>query len=173
MLINDGWIYTNNRWRKNGIILAVTISVSASNNERCEVAKSIKEQLESIGIPVTIWQISDYQYNYCLNYKNYQILLTGVYNSYSPELTYFYGENNIANYNNEEVRGLIDDIKNITDEKVLLEKYQSLINITKDDCAYVSLYRNKNSLLVNQDIVANFEPNNFGVFRNFGSWNRE
>ncbi|MBR2588382.1 MAG: ABC transporter substrate-binding protein [Bacilli bacterium] len=173
VLINDGWIYTNNRWRKNGIILAVTISVSASNNERCEVAKSIKEQLESIGIPVTIWQISDYQYNYCLNYKNYQILLTGVYNSYSPELTYFYGENNIANYNNEEVRGLIDDIKNITDEKVLLEKYQSLINITKDDCAYVSLYRNKNSLLVNQDIVANFEPNNFGVFRNFGSWNRE
>ena len=101
------------------------------------------------------------------------ILLTGVYNSYSPDLTYFYGENNIANYNNDEVKQIIEEIKNITDQRMLEEKYRKLIDITKDDSAYVSLYRNKNSLLINQKVVGNFSPNNFGVFRNFWSWTRE
>lgn len=173
ILLNDGWSYTNNRWRKNEKILAVTISVNSSSKNRCEVAKNIKEQLENIGIQVTISEVSDYQYNSYLTNKNYQILLTGVYNGYSPELTYFYGENNIANYSNDEVKNIIDDIKNITDQKVLKDKYQSLIDITKDDCVYVSLYRNRNSLIINQNIVGNFEPDNFEVFRNFGSWNRE
>ena len=54
--------------------------------------------------------------------KNYQILLTGVYNSYSPELTYFYGEGNIANYKNDEVSRILSDTKNITDQKILGEK---------------------------------------------------
>ena len=65
---------------------------------RCEVAKLIKTQLENIGMVVTIKEISDSKYNAYLTNKNYQILLTGVYNSYSPDITYFYGENNIANY---------------------------------------------------------------------------
>ncbi len=173
ILINDGWKYTNNRWRKNGRILSVTISVSYSNSTRCEVAKNIKEQLENIGIPVTIWQLSDAQYNWNLNNRNYQIILTGVYNSYSPELTYFYGTNNIANYNNDEVKSIINDISNITDPKELKDKYQSLIEITKDDCAYVSLYRNKNFLILNQSIAGNFKPNNFNIFSNFYTWSRE
>ncbi len=173
VLTNDGWIYTNNRWRKKGRILALTISVNSSNTQRCEVAKIIKTQLENIGIPVTIRKVSDSQYNNYLINKNYQILLTGVYNGYSPDLTYFYGENNISNYNNEEVKAIINDVKNITDQKVLEEKYKTLIDITKDDCAYISLYRNKNFLLINQNVVGNYEPTNFGVFRNFESWNRE
>lgn len=173
VLINDGWSYTNNRWRKKGGILALTLSVNASNSQRCEVAKIIKTQLENIGIPVTIKEVSDSQYNYYLTNKNYQILLTGVYNSYSPELTYFYGENNISNYNNDDVKSVLNEIKNVTDPKVLEEKYKNLITVTKDDCAYISLYRNKNFLLINQNVIGNYEPTNYGIFRNFESWNRE
>ena len=31
ILTNNGWVYTNNRWRKNGTILSFTITVNASN----------------------------------------------------------------------------------------------------------------------------------------------
>lgn len=34
ILLNDGWVYTNNRWRKNGNILSVTITVNASNTRK-------------------------------------------------------------------------------------------------------------------------------------------
>ena len=173
ILINDGWSYTNNRWRKNGGILAVTISVNASNVQRCEVAKIIKSQLENIGIQVSVREVSDSQYNLYLCNKNYQILLTGIYNGYSPDLTYFYGDGNISNYNNEDVKVLIKDINNINNQKDLEEKYKTLIEITKDDCAYVSLYRNKNFLLINQNVAGNYTPTSYGVLMNFESWNRE
>lgn len=173
ILISDGWVYSNNKWRKNGYNLYITIGVNSSNSKRVEVAKVIKTQLESIGIQVNIAEFSDSQYNWNLSNKNYQVLLTGVYNSYSPEVTYFYGEGNIANYKNEDVLSILNDVKNITDQKVLEEKYKNLISITKDDCAYISLYRNRNTLLISQKVMGNFEPTNFSVFRNFESWNRE
>lgn len=140
---------------------------------RCEAAKLIKTQLENIGMVVYIKEVSDSQYNYYLANKNYQVLLTGVYNSYSPDVSYFYGSGNIANYSNEEVSRILNDVKNITDQKVLEEKFKVLIDKTKDDCAYISLYRNMNFLLINQNVVGNFEPNNFGIFYNFESFNRE
>ena len=173
VLNNAGWVYNNNRWRKNGKILSVTIATNSSDSNRCEVAKNIKVQLENIGIQVNVWEVSDAQYRYLLENKGYQILLTGIYNGYSPDISYFYGENNIANYKNDEVKSLINDLKNITDSRLLEEKYKTIIDITKDDCAYVSLYRNKNSLLVNQNVIGNFEPTNFGAFRNFETWNKE
>lgn len=173
ILETDGWVYTNNRWKKNGYNLYLTIGVNSNNPKRVEVAKTIKNQLESIGIQVNINELSDNQYNWNLKNKNYQLLLTGVYNSYSPDITYFYGEQNIANYKNEEVSIILSDIKNITDQKILEEKYKNLINITKDDCAYISLYRNKNTLLINKKVIGNFEPTNYGIFKNFESWNRE
>lgn len=122
---------------------------------------------------VTIKEVSDSQYNAYLTNKNYQILLTGVYNSYSPDISYFYGENNIANYNNDDVIGILNEVKNITNQKLMEEKYKTIIEKTVDDCAYISLYRNMNFLLVNQNFVGNFEPNNYGIFYNFDSFNRE
>ena len=140
---------------------------------RCQVADIIKTQLESIGMVVSINKISDSQYNYYLANKNYQVLLAGVYNGFSPDVGYFYGEGNVANYYNEDVRSILSEVRNITDQKVLEEKYKALINKTKEDCAYIGLYRNMNFLIVNQSVVGNFEPSEFGVFYNFESWNRE
>lgn len=34
ILANSGWVYTNNRWRKNGTILSFTITVNASNTRK-------------------------------------------------------------------------------------------------------------------------------------------
>lgn len=173
ILESDGWVYNNNRWKKNGNVLSFSISVNASNDERCAVANIIKSQLESIGIIVNVKEVSDSQYNYYLANKNYQVLLTGVNNSYSPDLSYFYNEGNIANYNNENVKYIIKDIINITDNKMLEEKYKILYDIAKEDCPYISLYRNKNTLLINQNVIGSFTPNNFKIFYNFETWGRE
>lgn len=173
VLANDGWVYNNNRWRKNGRILSITITINSGNEKRKEVAKNIKEQLENIGFQINIREVSDNQYYSVLENKNYQVILTGIYNGYNPDLSYFYGNNNIANYNNEEIESIISEVKSITDLKLLQEKYKRIMEITKDDCPYISLYRNRNSLLINQNVIGNFEPTNYNAFRNFESWNKE
>lgn len=173
ILTNNGWTYNNNTWKKDGKVLQLNLAVNSSNINRCEVANIIKTQLENIGIRVIVNQVSDSQYNSYLANKSYQLLLTGIYNGYSPDLNYFYGEGNISNYNNEQVNIILSDIKNITNQKLLQENYKNLVNITKEDCAYIGLYRNKNSMLISNNVVGNFEPNNYNIFYNFDSWNRE
>lgn len=173
ILANGGWIYNNNRWRKNGKILAITITTNSGNNKRKEVVENIKGQLENIGIQVNIREVSDNQYYQILQNKNYQVILTGIYNGYNPDLSYFYGDNNIANYKNDEVKSIISEVKNITDQKLLQEKYKRIMELEKEDSIYISLYRNRNSLLINQNVIGNFEPTNYNAFRNFESWNKE
>lgn len=171
--MKTGWVYTNNKWKKDGKTLTLTLSVSSNNEKRNHVAELIKTQLEAIGIKVTIRKLSDNQYKECLQNRNYQILLTGVVNSLSPDVSYFYDEGNIANYENERVQEIIDDIYNISDEKLLLQKYKELIELTKEDVPYISLYRNKNTFIINQNVGGQTTPNNYSTFYNFFNWYRE
>lgn len=66
---------------------------------------------------------------------------------------------------------MIDEVKNVSEQKNMAEKYKRLISLTKEDCAYISLYRNKNSMLIRQNVAGNFEPNNFRIFCNIETWN--
>lgn len=172
-LINDGWIYSNNVWWKQGIQLRITLTVNSSNKKRVETANLIKQQLESFGIITNIRELSDNDYYNCLQEKRYQLILTGVYSGYSPNLEMFYGEGNMANYVNSTVIGILNEVRNITDEKLLKEKYNQLMNITFDDFAYIGLYRNKSSLIISRKMSGNYEPNNYGIFANFYTWSRE
>mgnify|MGYP000036675659 CR=1 FL=1 len=79
------------------------------------MAELIKSQLEQIGIELTINKISDEQYKEYIANKNYQILFTGVYNAYSPDLTYYFAEGNLEN--------LLNDIKAIQDDKPKINDY--------------------------------------------------
>lgn len=173
ILRNAGWKNSNNTWRKNGILLRINLSVNSSNKSRVEAAKLIKQQLEAVGILVNLRELSDAEYSSVLSNKKYQLILTGIYNGYSPNLEFFYGNNNLANYSNETVTALINEIKNITDEKLLKEKFEQLIKTTYEDYAYIGLYRNKCSLVVSKKMSGNFEPNNFELFSNSETWNRE
>ena len=84
-----------------------------------------------------------------------------------------YGANNLANYKNETVLNVMKEVKNITEQNVLEEKHKELVNIVKDECPYISLYRNRNTLIINQNLIGNFEPTNYGIYKNFESWNKQ
>ena len=130
MLSEAGWIYKNNKWQKKnsyGITknLSLNLVVQSNNEKRLQVAELIKEQLNQIGIEITIKKVSDTQYMQYLQNKDYDIILTGINNGFSSDLQYFYGENNLAKYNNTEVKDIINDVKKINDDKLIL----SLIHI--------------------------------------------
>ena len=173
VLQESGWVNKNNKWIKNGKTLSFNLIVNSSNTKRCEVAEIIKQQLEQVGIIVNIKKVSDSQYMNYLQNKNYQLILTGVSNALTPDLTYFYADGNIANYTNEEVKNILNEIKNITDEKILLEKYNRIIELTKEEVPYICLYRNKNTVLIKQNAGGQIEPNNYCIYYNFWSWHRE
>ena len=93
VLEDAGWEYRYGYWRKTEDYttqyLNLSLVVEYNDETRVKVANLIEEQLEDIGINVSIYRVSDSSYEYYLENKNYDMILTGVNNGYSPDLSYF------------------------------------------------------------------------------------
>ena len=133
--------------------MKLKISVNKENEVRVSVAELIEKQLEEIGIEVTVEKVSADQYGKYIEQKNYQILLTGVYNSYSPDLTYYFAGGNISNYTNEEMFELVQNASIIKETKQLKAIYEEIYKIYKEDVPFIGLYRNKNITISSQNLI--------------------
>lgn len=177
ILSEDGWNYINNIWQKNidGKIkkLEFSISVNSENQGRVQVVENIKNQLANFGIPVNIKYLSSNAYIDAINNKNYEIILTGITLGYTPSLRTFFGDNNLANYYNQEVIDLINEASNTTDENVLYNNYNRIYDIYLAEVPYIGIYRNTNVIVYNQGLVCNLTSNSFNIYHNIEKWYRQ
>jgi peptide/nickel transport system substrate-binding protein len=176
-LENAGWEYRYGYWRKtenyNTEYLNIDLVVDSSNSSRVKVAEEIEKQLEDIGINVYVYRVSNSSYKQYLENKNYEMIITGISNGYSPDLTYFFGDDNIANYNNEEMKNILNEVKNISDQNTLKEKYNRIVEIYEDEMPYVCLYRNIDKVVYSIRVTGNIVPNIYTVYNNFETWYRQ
>ena len=177
VLKKAGWTYKYGIWQKtenyNTKTIRLKLVVDSSNKTRVKVAKLIESQLEDIGIQVSLYEISNSNYKDYLKEKSYDMIITGVNNGYSPDITYFMGENNISNYKNSEVTNILNDLKNISDENLMKEKYNKLIEIYESDVPSICLYRNKLKVVYSMKMIGDFTPNNYTSYYNFQKWYRQ
>ncbi|MCI8760770.1 MAG: peptide ABC transporter substrate-binding protein [Clostridia bacterium] len=174
ILADNGWRYTGGGWQKTENYktqrLGLNLLVKASDASKVAVAENIKQQLAAVGIGVNIVQASDEQYNNSVNHKNYDMVLCSMTLSPTPNLTTYFGEENRANYSNEEVTNILNEVKNTTDENILKEKYARLVEIYKTDVPYISLYNNKYLVAYNSGLVGEMAPNWFYQFYGIEGW---
>ena len=144
--------------------------MDSENAQRVSVAENIKASLEDIGFRIDISKVSNARYKKYLENKNYDMILTGVYSGYSPDLSNYFGPNNLSNFANEEVTRLLNEIKEIKDDDELLkQKYDEIIKIFNDEMPYVFLYYNTNTLVYNPKLVGEITPNSYNIFNNIGT----
>lgn len=176
ILVDDGWQYKYKYWQKTVNYKTQRISlnfvVKSSDTLRVNVAENIKSQLENQGIRINLIKASDTQYQNYLENKNYDIILCSMNLSISPDLTTFFGENNLANYSSEEVTNIMNEIKNITDINKLKENYKRLGEIYKTNIPYLSLYNNKYTIAYSTDLSGTAEFNWFYQFYNIKDWHK-
>lgn len=174
ILADNGWRFSYNSWNKyeNGETqrLIFNLAVKASDQSKVRTAENIKAQLENQGIRINIQQYSDDQYRDILNRKTYDIAICGINLSLSPDMTTFFGANNLANYNNDEINNIMNEVKNTTDENTIKEKYKRLIEIYKDDMPYVSLCTNKYTVAYNTQLVGDIGPNWYSPYYGISTW---
>lgn len=176
ILTNNGWEYKNNRWQKTENYkttkLNLSLTVKSSDASRVAVAENIKTTLEQIGIKITINKVSDSNYKNILESKNYDMIITGVYNSNSPDINTFFGENNLQNYKNDEINTIMTDVKSIVDENLLKEKYKRIVEIYEQEQPFISLYRNKTTIVKNQNLAGEVIGNNYFSYYRLENWYR-
>lgn len=177
ILIDNGWEFKNRTWQKvkdyRTLRLSFNLVVNSSNGKRIEVADNIKNSLEILGIKVNIIKANDATYKRYLENKNYDMILTGKYTALSPDLSTYFGEANLANYNNETAKQILNDVNNIREEKTLKEKYNNLIDIYKEEVPYIYLYWNRSSLICSSKLMGDIKPNRYNLFYKINTWYRQ
>ncbi len=177
LLVNNGWRFNRNSWQKTDEVgtkkIAFSISVDTSNERRVRVAENIKQQLADFGIPVTINYLSNNVYNNAFNERNYDCILAGLTLGFSPSLNTFFGNNNIANYYNQEVADILNIVNNTSDERILYDKYNRIFDIYLEEAPYIGLYRNTSIVVYNQKLIGSISPNLFNIYHNIEKWYRQ
>ena len=177
VLEDAGWKYKYESWYKTENYKTTTIYldliVDSSNKQRVKVAELIKKQLEDVGINVSLYNVSNSSYKNYLKNKNYDMIITGVYNGYSPSLEYFLGKDNISNYKNDEITNIFNDLKTINDETEIKEKYKRIIEIYEDEQPFICLYRNKLKVIYSMKLTGDFTPNNYTTYYNLEKWYKQ
>ena len=176
VLNENGWEYKNGNWQKKEgyttLKLNFKLTVNSNDIDKVKVAENIKNQLAQLGIKITINKVNETKYYEIIANKNYELLLTGIYNSYSPNVELYFAQGNLENYNNEEVLNLLGEIRNITDEKTLKEKYDRIETIYKDEMPFISLYREKIYVVKSQNLAGELKANNFYSYYGINDWYR-
>ncbi len=176
LLTENGWSYRSSYWQKTinrrTQRIELNLIVKASNSTQVSVAENIKTQLESQGIRMNIQQYSDEQYKLAIQNKSYDMILCDMNLSPNPDMSLFFGENNLANYANEEVTNLMNEVKNTTDEETIKKDYARLAEIYKTDIPYISLYTNKHTIAYNTELVGEINSNWFNPFCGIETWYR-
>ena len=177
ILKEAGWKFEYGLWSKEveGRIrtLNFTLTVNQNNKQRIKVAEEIKEQLEAVGIQITVKKVADSDYQKILKNHQYEILLTGIYNGYSPELNSILGEGNLANYQNQEMISLLEEVKTMSSEELQKEVYKKIVEIHQKQVPYLGLYRNQVTVAYGHSVRGEFTPNNYSVLYQFNQWYRQ
>lgn len=172
VLEDSGWEYKYNRWQRNGETISLNISVDVGNQARVNAANIIADQLRSIGMIVNVSQVSTDNYYNILQNKNYDILVTGKISSFTPNLDSYFGEYNLANYTSNSMNDVLNEIKFISNETTLADKFKEVLSIYETDVPYVSLYRNKNNVIYSEKLNGEIVCNNYNYLYNIETWYR-
>lgn len=170
ILIENGWTYKNNRWKKENSLLEFNLVVNKDDEKRTKVAEKIKSQLEEIGIIINVVKVNESRYNSYIKNKNYDIILNGNIISNNPNLETFFGENNTSNFYNEQVEIILNEINNIDSREILKDKYSQIKEIYKEEMPFISLYFNSLFILTTPNLKGDLSHNWYNLFYNIDNW---
>lgn len=177
LLVENSWKYSYKRWNKviehKYLKIELDLIVNKSDSNMVKVANNVKEQLGKVGIIINIKELSKEQYNKYLTNKNYDMILINNNYGYSPSMQKFFGDNNIACYHNDEIKNILNEVKYITDEKELKQKYSRLVDLYNDEVPYISLFYNMNTMIYSNNLKGTISPNSYNLFYNIETWYRE
>ena len=171
MLLNEGWTIKNNKLIKNGKFFRLKLLVDNQNEKRVQVANIIKEQLKEIGIIIDTYAVNNTAFNNYIKNKNYDIVLTGNIISNSPNLQTYFGNNNLSNFKNDEIKIILNEVKNIDNQvDFLKEKYQRLEEIYTEEMPFISLYFNSLFIISNKKLKGDLSGNWYNIYYNIDNW---
>ena len=174
ILSANGWALRNNEWKKTIDYkltkLEANLVVKKSDYQRVHAAENIRNQLINQGITINIIYAEDWEYQNYLQNKNYDMIMCNMNLSIAPDLTTLFSDNNLAMYNNDEIKNKIHYLDNITNEDELKNDFKRIYELYNEDIPYIGICRNKTKILVSNRLVGDIKTNWYSMFHNIKEW---
>ena len=176
-LVNNGWSYEKNYWRKKEnykqLKIELKLIVNEENSKQVEIGEEIAEQLSKIGINVKVKKVVKKEYNKYIDKKNYDIILMDRNYGYSPDISYYLGDENISNYKSERMNKLLVEFKYLSSNEEIQKNCSEIIKVYNEDCPYVGLFYDINTLVYSKELKGRVAPTSYNLFYNINEWYRE
>lgn len=176
-LINSGWSYEQDYWRKKynnkNLKIDLKLVINEENKEHLKIGEKIIGQLENIGVHTKLEKCSHKEYEKYLQNKNYDIILLEKNFGYSPDVSNYFKEGNVANFNNENVNHLLNEFKYLSEEKDIQNNCSEIAKIYNEQCPYISLFYNINTMVYSKELKGKVSPNSYNLFYHIHAWYRE
>ena len=88
-------------------------------------------------------------------------------------LSIYFGNGNLANFENDEAKEIVNYADNINDANELKSKYERLYEIHNEEIPYIGIARKKVMVLYNNDLVGEITPNWYNLFYNIEKWYKQ
>ena len=172
-LNGSGWKLRYGQWQKtiNYKYTRLEFNLVVKNNRyRVKVAEDIKNSLAKQGIILNVRIASNEEYRKYLENKNYDMLLCEATQSIAPDLATYFGEDNLENYHDSEVKEIMRYIDNITDDEKLKDNYKKLYDKYNDDVPFVGIARRKIHVFTNSYLYGEINSRWYNLFFGFKNW---
>lgn len=170
ILEQASWEYNNKKWTKNKKELTFNFTIKNTSEKQRELAIILQKKLKEIGINMQITEVQSEFYDEYLENGNYEIILIGRQIGLVPNLDYYFQKNNLSNYENEQVQLLLTQTKETKEERYLLEIYEKIEEYFIKDIPFIPLNFSRDTLIYNNKLRGNIEPNWYNIFYNIESW---
>ncbi len=171
LLSNASWKQESNGWSKNidgkKVSLKLNLMVNKDNDEKCNVAERIKQDLSEIGIAVTIQKVDENTYYKNIENGNFELALGTIICTNEFDLIDVL-EKNYANYDYSPMQEQLNKLylSNIS----LEDAFHEVQKVYKAEVPYIGLYYKTNVLLTNKAVKGNITPTWFNVYQNIETW---
>lgn len=177
ILEQEKWTYTQGEWRKKVnnqyIKLEFELLVNKNKENEIETAENIERQLEEKGIKINIKKVSEKEYNECIEKGTYEMAIPSKTFSYSPSLYSSLGENNLSQYQNNELKEKLDELENLNDEQEEKEILSDIIEIYENEIPFISLYYDTLTTIYSFNLKGEISPTSYNIYNNIENWYRE
>ena len=172
-LKDSGWYFRKKQWQKtvNYKTKALELNlVVRKKSNRVNVANYLKDKLAEQGIIINVIQASDSEYSEYINNKEYDMILSEITNPISPDLTSYFGNGNLANFDNEEAKRIINELNSVTDKEELKNRFKKLYDIYNNEVPYIGIGRNKIYVITSSYLNGEIESKWYNLYFKFKDW---
>lgn len=144
--------------KKNMKLSAVSLMVNADNEDKCEVAEMIKENLADCGITINVEYVDWATFNERVSTGNYQMYLGTV--KYSAEINPQYVVTNPS----VALQKLFVELQSQTTEYGIKDKYYKIQEKMALELEIIPLYFDVSTVMYNKRIEGEFNPYRINIF---------